>query len=249
VPVLRRQRHQYRGTADAKWRSPTVGGTAINIILRVHFTALMRRTAAGLDPVAHVILLLHLPPVQQQLCIKRAKQPEESKSSTLELRGNDLRMELCRFATSDFVGQAVALRGLPGFGMMLETGFDGQRGRRRDTMKNGLYSIHVSLQDGRIGKGSGVVVFRDGKIVGGDAYLYYIGTYTVKDDNTFKGEVLVQRQTSSPDAHPLFGAPNPVGIGVSGTFTDTSAVMNGTALVGKASQIFGATLRKLADID
>jgi len=25
--------------------------------------------------------------------------------------------------------------------------------------------------------------------------------------------------------------------------------MNGTALVGKASQIFGATLRKLADID
>jgi hypothetical protein len=26
-------------------------------------------------------------------------------------------------------------------------------------------------------------------------------------------------------------------------------VMSGTALVGKASQIFGATLRKLADID
>jgi hypothetical protein len=147
------------------------------------------------------------------------------------------------------IGQAVALRRLPAFGMMRETGFDGQRSRHRDAMKNGLYSIHVSLQDGRIGKGSGVVVFRDGKIVGGDAYLYYIGTYTVKDDNTFKGEVLVQRHTSSPDANPLFGAPNPVGIGVSGTFTDTSAVMNGTALVGKASQIFGATLRKLADID
>ena len=94
-----------------------------------------------------------------------------------------------------------------------------------------------------------MVVFRDGKIVGGDAYLYYIGTYTVKDDNTFKGEVLVQRHTSSPDVNPLFGAPHPVGIGVSGIFTDTSAVMNGTALVGKASQIFGATLRKLADID
>jgi hypothetical protein len=45
----------------------------------------------------------------------------------------------------------------------------------------------------------------------------------------------------------LFGGPTPVGIGVSGTFTDTTAVMNGTALVGKASQIFGATLRKLAD--
>ena len=31
-------------------------------------------------------------------------------------------------------------------------------------MKNGLYSIHVNLQDGRSGKGSGVVLFRDGQI-------------------------------------------------------------------------------------
>src|SRR6201995_5250418 len=115
-------------------------------------------------------------------------------------------------------------------------------------MKNGLYSIHVSLQDGRSGKGSGVVMFRDGKILGGDAYLYYIGSYMVKG-NTFKGEVLIQRHTSSPDANPLFGGPNPVGVGVSGTYTDKDAVMDGTALVGKASQIFKATLRFLADAD
>src|SRR3981189_1894192 len=115
-------------------------------------------------------------------------------------------------------------------------------------MKKGLYSVHVSLLDGRSGKGSGVVLFRDGKILGGDAYLFYTGTYSVKGDS-FKGEVLVQRHTSSPDANPLFGGPAPVGIGVSGTFTDTTAVMNGTALVGKASQIFGATLRKLAETD
>ena len=146
------------------------------------------------------------------------------------------------------IGQAVALRELPAFGMMRGTGFDGQRGRQRDTMKNGLYSIHVSLQDGRTGKGSGVVMFRDGKILGGDAYLYYTGSYTTKG-NSFKGEVLVQRHTSSPDANPLFGGAVPVGIGVSGTFTDTAGVMNGTALVGKASQIFAATLRLLADAD
>ena len=115
-------------------------------------------------------------------------------------------------------------------------------------MKNGLYSIHVSLQDGRSGKGSGVVMFRDGKILGGDAYLYYIGTYTAKGD-TFKGEVLIQRHTNSPNESPLFGGPSPVGVGVSGTFTDSEAVMNGTALVGKASQIFRATLRKLAETD
>jgi hypothetical protein len=115
-------------------------------------------------------------------------------------------------------------------------------------MKNGLYSIHVSLQDGRTGKGSGVVMFRDGKILGGDAYLFYLGSYTTRGD-TFKGEVLVQRHTSSPDANPLFGGPNPVGIGVSGTFTDTAGTMSGTALVGKASQIFSASLRKLVDTD
>jgi len=115
-------------------------------------------------------------------------------------------------------------------------------------MKNGLYSIHVSLQDGRVGKGSGVIVFRDGRILGGDAYLFYTGSYSTRGD-TFKGEVLVQRHTSSPDANPLFGGPSPVGIGVSGTFTDTAGVMNGTALVGKASQIFKATLRRLAETE
>src|SRR5262249_38478318 len=116
-------------------------------------------------------------------------------------------------------------------------------------MKNGLYSIHVSLQDGRVGKGSGVIVFRNGKIYGGDAYLYYTGSYSGKDD-TFKGEGLVQRH-NNPRANdnPLFGGPAPVGIGVSGTFNETRGVMNGTALVGKASQIFGATLYKLADVD
>jgi len=115
-------------------------------------------------------------------------------------------------------------------------------------MKNGLYWIHVNLLDGRSGKGSGVILFRDGQILGGDAYLFYTGSYTVKGD-TFKGEVLIQRHTSSPDENPLFGGPSPVGVGVSGTFTDTAAVMNGTALVGKASQIFKATLRKLAESD
>jgi hypothetical protein len=145
-------------------------------------------------------------------------------------------------------GQAAALtlRALLWHNELLASGGNGRR--HRGIMKNGLYSIHVSLQDGRSGKGSGVIMFRDGQIHGGDAYLFYTGSYTVKD-NTFKGEVLVQRHTSSPDANPLFGGPTPVGIGVSGTFTDTRAVMNGTALVGKASQIFGATLHKLADID
>ena len=62
-------------------------------------------------------------------------------------------------------------------------------------MKNGLYSIHVSLQDGRSGKGSGVIMFRDGKILGGDAYLFYTGSYTTKGDS-FKNS---RRFIRSPD--------------------------------------------------
>ncbi|MCW5704031.1 MAG: GrlR family regulatory protein [Bradyrhizobium sp.] len=116
-------------------------------------------------------------------------------------------------------------------------------------MKNGLYSIHVTLLDGRVGKGSGVILFRDGQILGGDAYLFYTGSYTVKDQ-TFKGEVLVQQHTTPRgNDNPLFGGPAPVGVGVSGTFSENRGEMNGTALVGKASQIFRATLHRLADIN
>jgi hypothetical protein len=128
-------------------------------------------------------------------------------------------------------------------------GQDKNAGYERNTMKNGLYSVHVALLDGRVGKGSGVVMFRDGKILGGDAYLFYTGSYFTKSDGTFRGEVLIQCHTPSPDGNVLFGSTEPVGVGVTGTFTDTTGTMNGTALVGKASQIFQATLRKLADTD
>jgi len=116
-------------------------------------------------------------------------------------------------------------------------------------MRNGLYSIHVDLQDGRDGKGSGVVIFRNGEILGGDAYLYYTGSYAVSG-STFKGEVQVLQHTPSPHQSPLFGnQTQPVGIGVTGNFTETTATMNGTALVGKNSQIFRASLHRLADAD
>ena len=59
----------------------------------------------------------------------------------------------------------------------------------------------------------------------------------------------MRRHSSSKDDNPLFGGPSPVGIGVSDSLTDKIAIMNGTALVDSSSQLFGATLRKLAEID
>ena len=114
-------------------------------------------------------------------------------------------------------------------------------------MRNGLYSIHVQLGDGREGKGSGVLVFRDGVILGGDAFLYYTGKYSA-DAATLRGEVVVNQHTPSLDESPVFGG-REVGIGFSGAFSDTGATVSGTALVGRNSVIFRATLRRLASLD
>ena len=68
--------------------------------------------------------------------------------------------------------------------------------------------------DERVGKGSGVCLSRR-QDRGGDAYLCYTGTCTVKGSRSM-GVVLVQRHASGKNDNPLFGGRNPVGIGLSG---------------------------------
>ena len=109
---------------------------------------------------------------------------------------------------------------------------------------NGLYSIHVSLGDGRSGKGSGVLVLQDGNIFGGDAFLFYVGRYEIQGTK-MKGEVVIDQHTPSPGQLPLFGG-KVVGIGFAGAVGAEVIELNGTALVGNTSQIFRATLKKLA---
>ncbi len=120
-------------------------------------------------------------------------------------------------------------------------------------MYNGLYSIHVATLDGHGGKGSGVIAFQNGRIFGGDAYLYYNGSYTLTG-SAFKGEVVVSQHTRAVDTRPLFGrsgdhAGQEVGIGVSGNFTETGGDMSGAAFQGKQSLLFKATLKKLISLD
>jgi hypothetical protein len=114
-------------------------------------------------------------------------------------------------------------------------------------MRNGLYSIHVQLGDGREGKGSGVLVFNEGVILGGDAFLFYTGKYSA-EGSSVRGEVVVNQHTPSLDANPVFGGAD-VGIGFSGQFDDREATITGTGLVGRHSMIFRATLRRLASAE
>src|SRR3954452_2447259 len=102
-------------------------------------------------------------------------------------------------------------------------------------MKNGLYSIQIRMLDGVKGRASGVLVLRDGTILGGDPYFWSAGTYTV-GNGTWKGEIVTHQHTPyhESDARPVFGG-REVATGFSGTFQGGTAEVFGTSLVGSRS--------------
>jgi hypothetical protein len=77
---------------------------------------------------------------------------------------------------------------------------------------NGLYSIHIRMLDGVDGRMTGVMLLNQGRILGGDASFYYLGSYT--------GKRPLEAARSSPGAYaghrrePIFGG-HEVGIGFS----------------------------------
>ncbi len=114
-------------------------------------------------------------------------------------------------------------------------------------MRNGLYSIHMHMLDGVKGRDSGVMVLRDGKLLGGGPYFWSVGSYTARD-GTWKGELTTNQHTplADPFLRPLAGGQE-VTSGFSGTFTDDEAEVFGTTLVGAKSLSFHATLKRLTD--
>ena len=42
---------------------------------------------------------------------------------------------------------------------------------------SGLYSINIRMLDGLGGGHTGVMLLNDGRILGGDAFFYYLGAY------------------------------------------------------------------------
>jgi T3SS negative regulator,GrlR len=58
-------------------------------------------------------------------------------------------------------------------------------------MKNGLYSVHIQMGDGVKGRASGVIVLRDGVILGGDPYFWSVGSYTA-GAGTWKGDLVTR---------------------------------------------------------
>jgi hypothetical protein len=106
---------------------------------------------------------------------------------------------------------------------------------------NGLYSIHIRALDGIDGGLSGVMLLLDGRILGGDAFFYYLGAYS-SADGRWKGEILNQEHTPAVGEIPVFGG-HEVGIGFSGTCHEEGAELVAIALAGKRSLRLTATLR------
>jgi len=110
-----------------------------------------------------------------------------------------------------------------------------------DGIVNGLYSIHIRALDGIDGGLSGVMLLIDGRILGGDAFFYYLGSYSAADGR-WKGEILNQEHTPAVGEIPVFGG-HEVGIGFSGTCHGEGAELEGIALAGKRSLRLTATLK------
>ena len=106
---------------------------------------------------------------------------------------------------------------------------------------NGLYSIRIHVLDGVDGGLTGVMLLNDGRILGGDAFFYYLGTYT-SEKGRWKGQILNQEHTSAMGENPVFGG-HEVGIGFAGTCDAESAVLEATALAGKRSLRLTAALK------
>ena len=92
---------------------------------------------------------------------------------------------------------------------------------------DGLYSLRLKLLDGVEGGLTGVMLLNGGRILGGDAFFYYLGTYT-SEDGRWKGQILNQEHTPAKGEHPVFGG-HEVGIGFSGSCDDESAELEASA--------------------
>jgi hypothetical protein len=106
---------------------------------------------------------------------------------------------------------------------------------------NGLYSIHIRTLDGIEGGLTGVMLLVDGRILGGDAFFYYLGSYT-SADGRWKGEIVNQEHTPAKGENPVFGGYE-VGIGFSGTCDQQGAELEAIALAGKRSLRLKAVLK------
>lgn len=114
-------------------------------------------------------------------------------------------------------------------------------------VSDGLYSIAIEMSGARRGHATGIVVLEDGRIMGGDSFFYYTGSYSFSRGK-WRGEMIVHQHTEAPGLNLVFGG-REVGCGFTGTYSAGAADIDGTALVGQTSVPFRAHLTLQAPIE
>jgi hypothetical protein len=92
-------------------------------------------------------------------------------------------------------------------------------------MKNGIYSVHFRTP---IGEGTGVAFLKDGTLEGGDAAVYYRGTYSI-DGQKFTARIKTGTHNRAPGGINVMGQDS-VTLSLEGTFdSNSNASAQGTA--------------------
>ncbi len=105
---------------------------------------------------------------------------------------------------------------------------------------DGLYTLGIEMTGIKRGHATGVAVLQDGRIMGGDSFFYYTGSYSFSRGK-WRGEMIVNQHTEAPGLNVVFGG-REVACGFSGTYSAGAADIDGTALVGSNSIQFRAHL-------
>jgi hypothetical protein len=105
---------------------------------------------------------------------------------------------------------------------------------------DGLYTIAIEMSGAKRGHATGVVVLAGGRIMGGDTFFYYTGSYTFSRGK-WRGEMIVNQHKDAPGLNLVFGN-REVSCGFTGTYSEGAAEVEGTALVGNLSIPFHASL-------
>jgi len=117
---------------------------------------------------------------------------------------------------------------------------DGPAGTNGAFVQDGLYTLGIEMTGLKQGRATGVVVLRDGVIMGGDSFFYYTGSYSFSRGK-WRGEMIVHQHTEAPGLNLVFGG-REVTCGFTGSYAAGAAEIDGTALVGRYRVPFRAQL-------
>ena len=107
-------------------------------------------------------------------------------------------------------------------------------------VRDGLYSLTIEMSGAKQGRATGIVLLEGGRIMGGDSFFYYTGSYSFSRGK-WRGEMIVNQHTEAPGLNLVFGG-REVSCGFTGTYSTGAADIDGTALVGRNSVPFRAHL-------